>query len=177
MAVYDLPVWMHPHRLASRYPDYAGEEASLYRFNDEMGWPFDTTLFMFRLVFSGIFDRHPNLKVIIHHLGAMIPYFRGRIEHLPGDGKLKREPYEYFRMFYADTATQGSVSQGIVSVMECGIDFYQPDHIVFGTDMPYDAELGTQFPRETIKALESTRYSESAKWRMFEGNAIRLLKL
>ncbi len=184
MARYDLPVWMHPWRVNALpdhlYPDYPRGKESLYEFTLKMGWPYDTTLFMFRLVFTGIFDRNPDLKVIIHHLGAMIPYFRGRIENfVPGPAlqRLKQQPYEYFRMFYADTAVQGGASQGIASVMEAGIDFFGPDHVLFGTDMPFDLEGGKHFTEETIVALEAARFSADEKRKMFEGNAVRLLGL
>ena len=43
------------------------------------GWPYETSAAMARLVFSGLFDRHPGLKIIVHHMGAMIPYFEGRV--------------------------------------------------------------------------------------------------
>src|ERR1043165_7421758 len=79
MAKHDLPIWLHPAR-SSAMADYASEERSRFEMWWCFGWPYETTIAMCRLVFDGVFDRHPKLKVITHHLGGgMIPYFDGRI--------------------------------------------------------------------------------------------------
>src|SRR5688572_32029110 len=78
MAAFGLPVWLHPFRGAD-VTDYATEEKSLFEIWWTFGWPYETSVAMARLVFSGIFDRHPGLKIITHHLGAMAPYFEGRV--------------------------------------------------------------------------------------------------
>jgi aminocarboxymuconate-semialdehyde decarboxylase len=78
MAAFDLPVWLHPYRGAAM-SDYASETTSKFEIWWTFGWPYETSVAMARLVFSGIFDRHPHLKVITHHLGAMAPYFEGRV--------------------------------------------------------------------------------------------------
>src|SRR5207247_4578481 len=77
MASLGLPIWLHPARPAS-FPDYPGETRSRYDIWWAFGWPYETTAAMARLVFSGLFDRHPDLKIITHHMGAMLPYFEGR---------------------------------------------------------------------------------------------------
>src|SRR5262249_57254112 len=78
MAQRDLPIWMHPARPAT-FADYAGEKRSKYDMWWAFGWPYETSVAMGSLVFSGIFDRHPALKIITHHLGAMIPFWAGRV--------------------------------------------------------------------------------------------------
>src|SRR5947209_15721571 len=70
----DLPIWMHPARGAN-FPDYMTEERSQYEIWWTLGWPYETSAAMARMVFSGFFDRFPNLKIITHHMGGMIPYF------------------------------------------------------------------------------------------------------
>jgi aminocarboxymuconate-semialdehyde decarboxylase len=70
MAEIDLPVWMHPARTAN-FPDYVGEKRSKYDLWWAFGWPYETGVAMGRLLFSGLFDRRPNLKVITHHLGGI----------------------------------------------------------------------------------------------------------
>jgi aminocarboxymuconate-semialdehyde decarboxylase len=60
-------------------PDYKSEQKSKYEIWWTFGWPYETSTAMARLVFSGLMDRLPNLKVLAHHLGAMIPYFEGRV--------------------------------------------------------------------------------------------------
>ena len=69
---------MHPARPAT-FADYAGETRSKYDLWWAFGWPYETSVAMGRLVFSGLFDRHPGLVIITHHLGAMIPFCEGRI--------------------------------------------------------------------------------------------------
>jgi len=141
---------------------------------------------MGRLVFSGVFDRHPDLVIITHHMGAMIPFCAGRVggglDQLgtrsddPEDGtalgRLRKRPIDYFKMFYGDTALFGAWH-----AMESGLAFFGADHILFGTDMPFDSERGPGFVRDTIAAMERMRASAEDKAAIYEGNARRLLTL
>jgi predicted TIM-barrel fold metal-dependent hydrolase len=185
MAEYDLPIWIHPARGAN-FPDYPGEEKSKYEIWWTLGWPYETSVAMARIVFGGYFDEFPNLKIIAHHLGAMVPYFEGRL----GPGwdqlgsrtsdedltvllkKLKKRPLDYFKMFYADTAVFGSVA-----ATRCGLSFYGADNVLFASDSPFDPEKGPGYIRETIKILEGLDISEADREKIFSGNAKRLLKL
>ena len=74
----DLTIWMHPARGAD-FPDYKTETKSKYEIWWTFGWPYETSAAMSRIVFSGMFDRHPNLRIVTHHMGGMIPYFEGRV--------------------------------------------------------------------------------------------------
>ena len=78
MAEHDLPIWLHPARTADM-TDYAAEQKSRYEMWWCFGWPYETSVAMSRLVFSGLFDRHPGIKIITHHLGGMIPFYDGRV--------------------------------------------------------------------------------------------------
>jgi predicted TIM-barrel fold metal-dependent hydrolase len=185
MAERRLPIWMHPARPASA-ADYAGEPRSKYDLWWAFGWPYETSVAMGRLVFSGLFDRHPELVIITHHMGAMIPFCAGRVgggldqlgsrsddpEDAAALGRLRRRPIEYFRMFYGDTALFGAWH-----AMESGLAFFGADHVLFGTDFPFDPEKGPGFIRETIAAMERMRASDDDKTRIYEGNARRLLRL
>jgi predicted TIM-barrel fold metal-dependent hydrolase len=180
-----LPVWMHPARPAT-FADYAGEPRSKYDMWWAFGWPYETSVAMGRLVFSGIFDRHPGLVVITHHLGAMIPFCAGRIgggldqlgarsddpDDLQAPGRLRKRPLDYFHMFYGDTALFGAWP-----AMESGLAFFGADHVLFGTDMPFDPEKGPGFIRDTIAAMDRMRVSAEDKAQIYEGNARRLLRL
>lgn len=84
---HDLPIWVHPTRTA-KFADYVGESKSKYEIYWLFGWPYETSAFMARLVFSGMMEKLPNLKIITHHLGAMAPYFEARI----GYGWTSSEP-------------------------------------------------------------------------------------
>jgi predicted TIM-barrel fold metal-dependent hydrolase len=179
-----LPIWLHPARPA--LADYAGEPRSKYDLWWAFGWPYDTTLAMGRLVFSGLFDRHPALVVITHHMGAMLPFCAGRVgggldqlgtrsddaEDAAALGRLRRRPIDYFKMFYGDTALFGAWH-----AMESGLAFFGADHILFGTDMPFDPEHGPGFIRDTIAAMDRMRASDAEKAAIYEGNARRLLRL
>src|SRR3712207_2608497 len=78
MAQHDLPVWLHPARTAD-VTDYASEAKSRFEMWWCFGWPYETSVAMARLVFSGLFDRHPDLKIITHHCGGMVPFYDGRV--------------------------------------------------------------------------------------------------
>src|SRR5688572_32163140 len=69
---YDLPIWVHPSRTA-KFADYASEGKSKYEIWWLFGWPYETSAFMARLVFSQMFEKLPRLRIITHHLGAMAP--------------------------------------------------------------------------------------------------------
>ena len=184
LAEYDLPALLHPAR-GSGFPDYLVEEKSKYEIWFALGWPYETSVTMARLVFSGLLDRFPNLKIITHHMGGMIPYFEGRVG--PGWDQLgtrtsdedlgillktlKKRPLDYFKQFYADTALFGSFSG-----TKCGLDFFGVDHVLFASDCPFDPEQG-MFIRETIRIIEQLEISEQARDQIFQGNARRLLKL
>ncbi len=185
MAGYDLPIWMHPARGAD-FSDYKTEPKSKYEIWWTFGWPYETSVAMARLVFSGLFDRHPGIKIITHHMGGMVPYFEGRV----GPGwdqlgtrtsdedytvllkKLKKRPFDYFKMFYADTAVFGSVS-----ATRCGLDFFGVDNVLFASDAPFDPEKGPMYIRETIKIIDGLDISADERDRIYCRNAQRLLKL
>ena len=185
MAQHRLPIWLHPARPAA-FADYPGETRSKYDLWWAFGWPYETTIAMGRLVFSGIFDRWPDLQIITHHMGAMLPFFEGRAGHGldqlgsrtddPDDAvalsRLKHRPLHYFKMFYGDTATFGAHH-----ALECGLGFFGADRVLFGTDMPMDPEKGHGFIRETIAAVDRMRASAEEKAKIYEGNARRMLRL
>jgi predicted TIM-barrel fold metal-dependent hydrolase len=181
MADFDLPIWIHPLRTSS-VPDYPTESSSFHQIFSVFGWPYDTTAAMARLVFCGIFEKFPKIKFITHHCGGMIPYFADRITNHYNNGLerlggkffpgLKRPPIEYFRMFYNDTALNGSTAG-----LRCGYDFFGEDHLLFGSDMPYDVENGAIAIRQTIEAIERMNLPDSSKKKIYEGNARDLLHL
>jgi len=185
MAELDRPIWMHPARGAD-FPDYKGEPKSHYEIWFIFGWPYETSVAMAHLVFSGLFDRHPDLKIITHHLGGMIPYFEGRV----GPGwdqlgtrtsdedytlllkKLKKRPLDYFRLFYADTALFGAREATI-----CGLKFFGADRVLFASDSPFDPEKGSAYIRSTIEIIDSLDIKPEKRQAIYEGNAKKLLKL
>jgi predicted TIM-barrel fold metal-dependent hydrolase len=185
MAELDRPLWLHPNRGAD-FADYKSESKSLYEIWQVLGWPYESSVAMARMVFSGLFDRHPDIKIITHHMGAMIPYFEGRI----GRGwdqlgsrtsdedyslllkTLKKRPVDYFHMFYADTALNGALEATLF-----GLKFFGAERTLFATDAPFDPEKGSAFIRWGIEILDGPQFSPAERQAIYEGNARRLLKL
>ena len=73
------PVLLHPARTPN-VPDFPAETKSKYEIWAILGWPYETSCTMARLIFSGVTTRLPDLKILIHHLGAMIPFFDARLD-------------------------------------------------------------------------------------------------
>jgi aminocarboxymuconate-semialdehyde decarboxylase len=178
------PIWLHPARGANM-PDYLSEKKSKYEIWWALGWSYETAAAAARLVFSKIMDKYPDLKIILHHFGAIIPALEGRL----GPGwdvlgqrtsdedygsllkSLKKRPLDYFKhSFWADTATFTARP-----AMRAGFDFYDFDKIVFASDCPFDPEGGTMYIRETIKALDEMSFSPEKRAAIDHGNFERLV--
>jgi aminocarboxymuconate-semialdehyde decarboxylase len=177
------PIWIHPERGAS-HPDYMDEKKSLYEIWWTFGWPYETSVAMSRLVFSKTLDKYPNLKIIVHHMGAMVPYHEGRVgpgwdqlgkrtsdeDYFALLKSLKKRPLDYFKQdFKADTAVFGSRAATI-----CGLEFYGADNVVFASDCPFDPEGGTQYIRETIKIIDGLDVSKSDREKIYFRNIEKL---
>ncbi len=178
MEKYDLPILLHPARPAT-VSDYRSEETSKYKIFHILGWPYDTSAAMMRLVFSQVLQKYPGLKFITHHCGAMIPYFEQRIATFCRDSGmkevakgLKKQPLEYFKMIYADTALGGSVP-----ALMCAYAFFGAEHILFGTDMPYGCYPQHSGVDDTVNSIEKMGISDAEKEKIFSGNAMKLFKL
>ena len=185
MAELDAMIWVHPARNAS-WADYPTEDRSRYEIWWTLGWPHDTALFMARLVFSGLFDRVPEIKILTHHGGGTIPHLQGRLaggwdqlgartppeERADVEAQLQRRPVDYFRMFYADTALFGA-PQSIATAL----DFFGDERVLFASDSPFDPEKGPGYIRSTIADLEGLDLPEQTLQRIFSGNAKRLLRI
>ena len=180
IAELDAVIWLHPVGTAAM-PDYPAEKKSRFEMWWCFHWPYETSVAMVRMVFCGLLDRYPKLKIVTHHLGGMIPYYDGRVgrglevlgqrtsdedysQILPS---LKRPHMDYLHDFYADTAMFG----GGVHATRCGYEFFGADRVVFATDTP----LGPIAPTiETVKKLGLTPADER---KLFCGNAEKLLNI
>ena len=182
VAALDIPVLLHPVRAVDR-PDYPTEDASRFDTWRVIGWLYDTVAAMARLTFSGLFDRHPDIKIVTHHLGGFAPYAseriregydkllkaaRARNEPVP----LTKHPYEYFHDFYADTITIGSVP-----ALRCGLDFFGVNRVMFATDMPFDTQGGLKYIEVALQAMAAIDLSPADKAKIFEHNARRVFRL
>jgi aminocarboxymuconate-semialdehyde decarboxylase len=177
MEKYDLPIWLHPARTAA-ITDYKTEPQSRFEMWWCFGWPYETAVAVSRLILSGLFDRHPRLKLITHHMGGMIPYFDKRIEggmavlgtRTPNEDysqilpSLKRPFMDYYHMIYADTALLGA-SRGLV----CRMAFFGLERVAFGTDAPMGPIAAT---RDGIAHLNLEKSQLEA---VLHGNAEKLI--
>src|SRR5690606_5347278 len=143
--------------------------------------------FMARIVFSGVLERFPHLKFLIHHGGSMVPHFAGRVgpgwdqlgARTPEEHKddlagypLTKRPIDYFRMFYVDTAHFGAGN-----ALQSSLAFFGVEHTLFGSDSPFDPEKGPGYIRSTIRNIEELDISDAERQRIFEDNARRVFGL
>jgi len=171
----DGAVWIHPTR-SPAWSDYPAESRSKYGIWWSLGWPYETSVCMARLVYSGVFDTYPGLRVITHHAGAMVPHFAGRLASPLEDpdraaiiAGLDRDPMDYFRGFYADTAMFGATH-----AVRCAVEFFGPEHVLFGTDMPLG---GPTVVADTIADIEALGLPDADAAAIFAGNAGKVLRI
>jgi predicted TIM-barrel fold metal-dependent hydrolase len=184
MAALDKTIWVHPSR-SSAWPDYPTEERSKYELWWVFGWEYDTAIFMARMVLSGVLERYPDIKFLIHHGGSMVPHFAGRVgpgldqlgARTPPDQRqdvetyaLSKRPLEYFKQFYVDTALFGAAH-----AIRCSLEFFGVDHVLFASDSPFDPEKGPGYIRATIADLESLELTDAERAAIYEHNARRVL--
>jgi len=143
---------------------------SRFYFNNIIGNPLETTIALHYLVFDGVLERHPDLKIIAVHGGGFLGGYPGRIDHAWGArgdarGDLPKPPSTYLKKIYVDTVVF-TPEQLTALVATFGID-----HVLMGTDYPYDmAEY------EPLQHLAATRsLDDAARAAIAGGNAKRLL--
>jgi aminocarboxymuconate-semialdehyde decarboxylase len=127
-----LPVLVHP----TDPPGVDFMDMSKFDLSWSVGFMFDTTLAITRMIFEGFFDQYPNLKVIASHGGGTLPYLVGRFEkgdevELPSRRQMKRKPTDYLRHIHYDSITYNlGALQYLVSVVGAG-------QVMLGTDWPH----------------------------------------
>jgi predicted TIM-barrel fold metal-dependent hydrolase len=179
------PICLHPARTSSM-PDFQAEKKSRYEIWTMFGWPYETSATMARLIFSGVMTKYPKLKIMAHHLGAMIPFFDARMETgwatlgsrtsdedysqvLPSLGK---PLLDCFKDFYGDTALCGSRAGTM-----CGLEFYGVDKVLFASDAPFGPEGGAGYIRSTMDVIGSLDISQGDKEKICYRNAQKLFGL
>jgi aminocarboxymuconate-semialdehyde decarboxylase len=127
-----LPVLVHP----TDPPGVDLMDMTKFDLSWAVGFMFDTTLAITRMIFEGFFDRYPNLKIIASHGGGALPYLAGRFEkgdevEIPSRRQMKRKPTDYLRHIYYDCITYDlGALQYLISVVGA-------DRVMFGTDWPH----------------------------------------
>jgi aminocarboxymuconate-semialdehyde decarboxylase len=183
MAELDRPLLLHPS-LDMDTPDYAGETYSKYELWWALGWTYETSKAMYRLVFAGVFDRWPDLKIITHHGGGLIPMVEGRIgagleaygSRTPPELREKEntplcgEPIAAFRKFYTDTATFGSTA-----AVECALQFFGPERVLFASDMPFGPNQGAMNIRSTLAVVSDLPVNDAQRKAILHMNSLKIM--
>src|SRR4029078_922150 len=161
-----LPVLVHP----TDPPGVDAMDMTKFDLSWSVGFMFDTTLAVTRMIFDGFFDRHPNLKIIASHGGGTLPYLVGRFEkgdevEIPSRRRMQRKPTDYLRHIYYDSITYNfGALQYLISVVGA-------DHVMLGTDWP-------QQVHDTKGAFaNSARLPEGQSSAVRSANAQRIFKL
>ena len=144
---------------------------SRFYFNNVIGNPFDTTLALHYLIFDGVLERYPNLKIMASHGGGYLGGYSGRIDHAWGarsdsNADLPKPPSSYLRKMYVDTIVFTPHQ------LRALVDVFGADHILLGTDYPFDmAEM------DPIGHVAGAGLDATAVAAICGGNAARLLGL
>ena len=140
-----------------------------------VGYPFETTLAITRMIFTGLLERHPELKILLAHGGGNLAFLRGRLDsayHATGweadpyfTKNISRPPSEFLDRLYYDTCALSEKSNRFV------IETMGTDRVIFGTDFPFD--IGDPEGRRSVPVIDALPPLE--RERIYSGNAIRLL--
>lgn len=131
--------------------------------NIVFSWEYELSNAMLQLVQAGVFTKYPDLKIIVHHAGGMVPFFAGRIQYI-----LPAEQVAAFHKFYVDTAILGNPP-----ALKLTVDYFGADHVLFGTDAPLGiAPAGAT--REIIAALNEAGLGTATLEKVFYQNFARL---
>lgn len=137
-----------------------------------LGFLYDSSLNVVRLIQSGLFDEVPALQLIVPHVGAVLPYLKGRLQvynqhslQFSGVSSLKHPMDYYLSNLYIDTVCYHK------EALECSYKVMGADHLLYGTDHPYgDYALAAQL-------VETLDCSEAERERIYHENIERLLNL
>ena len=152
-AKHNVPLWMHPV-FDNRKPDN----------NLVFSWEYELSQAMLQLVESNVFEDYPNLKILVHHAGAMFPFFSGRIDYI-----LDKEHAQDFKKFYVDTAILGNTP-----ALQLAIDYYGLDHVLFGTDAPF-AVMPSGADKIVTQAINDLGISKEDKQKIFSDNFYKFI--
>ena len=157
-------VFMHPLGFTQ------GERLRNHYFNNVIGNPLETTVAASHLVFDGVMERYPKLRIVLPHAGGYLAHYWARMDHAHRARPdchtvIRKAPSSYLAKFYFDTITFDR------DMLRHLIDKWGADHVLLGTDYPYD--MGEADPVGLIDGVK--RLTRTEKERIMGGNAARLL--
>jgi aminocarboxymuconate-semialdehyde decarboxylase len=162
----NVPIFIHPHHVAGM------ERLEDFYLTNLIGNPLDTTIAAARLIFSGVLEKYPGLKIILAHGGGQFPYIVGRMEHgyqvrPECKEKVHQSPMAFFKNFYFDIITHNP------DALRYLIRIAGSDHVLLGSDYPYD--MGDPNPVQTVSELSGIKAGDRQK--ILRENAIALFGL
>ena len=164
LAAEDKPLFLHPANAPCQ------SNWNKYSLHQKILWPTDSTLALSRIVYNGIFDRYPSLKLIASHLGGMILLYLDRLNWREGNPECKREPEDYFKKIYYDTA--GPIRATFIKLV---YDTVGPGQILFGSDYPHGrGGRDDQFYPMTLQAMAELDIPQADKEKIYGQNAKKL---
>ena len=156
-----LPMFLHPTD-ATFVDALPGYDGALFL---SLGRVVEVSVAAMRLVFSGIMERHPDLKVVMSHTGGALPYQSGRMDKNGKKAKLPKDPSVYMKRMYTDTVSPHTAG------MKFAIEYYGVDHVMYGTDYPCWS------PAAALNYFEAIGLSQADKEKIMYHNARRILNL
>jgi aminocarboxymuconate-semialdehyde decarboxylase len=156
-----IPLFLHPtDAVFAQMLD--GYDGALHL---SLGRVVEVSVAAMRLVLSGLMERHPNLKIVMSHMGGMLPYQSGRMDKNSKRAKLPKPTSTYIRRMYTDTVQPHTLG------MKTGIEYYGVDHVMYGSDYP------CWMPADALKYFSEVGLSAQDQEKILNSNARRILNL
>jgi aminocarboxymuconate-semialdehyde decarboxylase len=161
IAELGVPLIIHPTDLVfgEMLADYG---SALQR---TIGRLFDSSVTILRLIFAGVMDRHPELKIIQTHGGGLLPYQAGRIDKNARQEGLPLAPSDYLKRIFVATVTPQALT------VRTALEFYGPDKVIYGTDHPCWS------PKAAVGVLDEAGLSDEQHMRIRSTNVEAVLDL
>jgi aminocarboxymuconate-semialdehyde decarboxylase len=161
-----IVLFMHPLGFTQ------AERLKDHYFNNVIGNPLETTIAASHLIFDGVMDRHPKLKIVLPHAGGFLAHYWARMDHAHRARPdcrtvIRKPPSSYLKKMYFDTIAFDP------RMLRQMVDQYGADHVLLGTDYPYD--MAETDPVGLIAKIP--RLARAERELIEGGNAARLLKI
>jgi len=161
VAELGVPMFIHPTD-AIFHDMLEGYNGALHL---TLGRVMEVSVAAMRLIFSGVLERNPDLKIIMSHTGGALPYQAGRIDKNGARAGLPKPPSAYIRNMFTDTVSPHTPG------LKFAIEYYGIDHVMYGTDFPcWD-------PAAALRLLGELDLSKADRDKLFYGNAAKLFGL
>jgi aminocarboxymuconate-semialdehyde decarboxylase len=161
IAALGVPVFVHPNDEAFESV-LDGYDGALHL---SLGRVVDVSVTAYRLVLSGLMDRHPELRIAMSHTGGALPYQAGRMDKNSGTARLPHRPSDYLRRMHTDTVSPHTMG------VRFAIEFYGADHVMYGSDYPcWD-------PDAALAIIDELALDDESYTKVMRTNALEFYRL